>query len=77
RRPFFVLGEVQKPGSYPHQPDINVLTAVATAGGFTYRARQTSFFIKRMKDGQMVRVPATAETAVRPGDIVQISERYF
>lgn len=77
RRPFFVLGEVQKPGSYPHQPEINVLTAVATAGGFTYRARMNDFYIKRMKDGHFVRVPATAETQVRPGDVVQVRERYF
>jgi polysaccharide export outer membrane protein len=78
RRPFFILGEVQKPGSYPHMSEINVLTAVATAGGFTYRARESQFYIKRLDhDGKMVRVPATGETLVRPGDIVQVKERYF
>ena len=78
RRPFFVVGEVKKPGSFAHQPEINVLTAVATAGGFTYRARKHSFYIKRMsKDGHMVRVPAMAETMLRPGDIVEVQERLF
>jgi protein involved in polysaccharide export with SLBB domain len=78
RRPFFILGEVQRPGSYPHMSEINVLTAVATAGGFTYRARESQFYIKRLDhDGKMVRVPATGETLVRPGDIVQVKERYF
>ena len=30
RRPFYVVGEVQKPGSYPFVTDMTVLTAVAT-----------------------------------------------
>jgi len=78
RRPFFILGEVQKPGSYPHMSEVNVLSAVAMAGGFTYRARESQFYIKRIDhDGKMIRVPATAETLVRPGDIVQVKERYF
>lgn len=37
-RPIFVLGEVNKPGMYPYQPGMTMLTAVAIAGGFTYRA---------------------------------------
>ena len=37
-RPFFILGEVKNPGSYPYVPEMTVLTAVAIAGGFTFRA---------------------------------------
>src|ERR1700709_2344759 len=37
-RPIFVLGEVSKPGQYPYQPGMTVVTAAAVAGGFTYRA---------------------------------------
>lgn len=78
RRPFYVLGEVQKPGSYPHSSRLNVLSAVATAGGYTFRARQTSFYIKRTDEqGKLYRVKATAETPVRPGDVVEVQERYF
>ena len=32
-RPIFVLGEVSKPGQYPYQPGMTVLTAVSIAGG--------------------------------------------
>jgi protein involved in polysaccharide export with SLBB domain len=78
RRPFYVMGEVQKPGNYPYVTDITALNAVAMAGGFTYRARTSSFYIKRLdKDGKMIRIAAKPETIVRPGDTLEVRERYF
>jgi protein involved in polysaccharide export with SLBB domain len=77
RRPFYVVGEVQKPGSYPYVTDMNVLNAIATAGGQTYRANMGRFYIKRQVDGQVVRVAATQETRLQPGDTVVVRERYF
>ena len=78
RRPFFIIGEVQKPGNYPYVPDMTALNAVAMAGGFTYRARKNDFYIKRLdKSGKMVRVEATAGTVLRPGDTLEVRERYF
>jgi polysaccharide export outer membrane protein len=78
RRPFYVLGEVQKPGNYPYVTDMTALNAVAMAGGYTYRARTTQFYIKRLdQDGKMVRVVAKPETVLRPGDTLEVKERYF
>jgi polysaccharide export outer membrane protein len=78
RRPFYIIGEVQKPGNYPYVPDMTALNAVAMAGGFTYRARKNDFYIKRLdKDGKMVRIAATAGTVLRPGDTLEVHERYF
>jgi len=78
RRPFYVLGEVQKPGNYPYITDITALNAVAMAGGYTYRAKTTEFYVKRLdKDGRMVRVVAKPETIIRPGDTLEVRERYF
>jgi protein involved in polysaccharide export with SLBB domain len=77
RRPFYVVGEVQKPGSYPYVTDMNVLNAIATAGGQTYRANMGRFYIKRQVDGQVVRVAATQESRLQPGDTVVVRERYF
>jgi polysaccharide export outer membrane protein len=71
------VGEVQKPGSYPYVTDMNVLNAVATAGGQTYRANMGRFYIKRQVDGQVVRVSATQESRLQPGDTVVVRERYF
>lgn len=33
-RPFFVVGQVDKPGAYPYRPRLTVLQAVSLAGGF-------------------------------------------
>lgn len=78
RRPFYVLGEVQKPGNYPYVTDMTALNAVAMAGGYTYRARTTQFYIKRLDtSGRMVKVAAKPETILRPGDTLEVAERYF
>jgi polysaccharide export outer membrane protein len=78
RRPFYVIGEVQKPGNYAYVTDMTALNAVAMAGGFTYRARKNDFYIKRLnKDGKMVRVVANSSTILRPGDTLEVPERYF
>jgi polysaccharide export outer membrane protein len=78
RRPFYVIGEVQKPGNYPYVTDMTVLNAVAMAGGFTYRARKSDFYIKRLgKDGKLVRALADSGTVLRPGDTLEVRERYF
>jgi len=77
RRPFYVVGEVTKPGSYPFVTDMTVLNAVATAGGQTYRANMTAFYVKRLQNGHTVRVAATQETMLQPGDTVEVRERYF
>ena len=77
RRPFYVVGEVQKPGSYPYVTDMTVLNAIATAGGQTYRANMGRFYVKRVVDGQTVRVAASQETHLQPGDTVIVRERYF
>jgi protein involved in polysaccharide export with SLBB domain len=77
RRPFYVVGEVQRPGSYPYVTDMTVLNAIATAGGQTYRANMGGFYIKRVVDGKTVRVAATQESRVQPGDTIQVRERFF
>jgi polysaccharide export outer membrane protein len=51
-RPVFVLGEVTRPGQYPFQPGMTVVTAVAIAGGFTYRAIEDEVSIVRNVNGK-------------------------
>jgi len=76
-RPFYILGEVKTPGSYPYVNGMSVLTAVALAGGYTYRAREDHVVITRATDPQKREVPATPDTPVLPGDIVRVPERFF
>jgi len=76
-RPFYILGEVQKPGEYPYTNGLTVMNAVATANGFTYRANTKRVFIKRSDDSEEVEYPLTGTTPVAPGDTIRIKERFF
>lgn len=76
-RPFYILGEVQKPGSYPYQAGLTALSAIATAGGLTYRANQRKIFVRRAGTSTEIEIPVTAATPVYPGDTIRIGERIF
>lgn len=76
-RPFYILGEVMKPGEYPYTSGLTVLNAVATAEGFTYRADTHKVFIKRATSLGEHEVPLTTATPVEPGDTIRIGERFF
>jgi polysaccharide export outer membrane protein len=76
-RPFYILGEVQKPGEYPYTNGLTVLNAVATANGFTYRANTKKVFIKRADSSTEEEYPLTSTMPVAPGDTIRIAERLF
>lgn len=76
-RPFYILGEVEKPGTYPYTSGLTVLNAVATAGGFTYRADKKSVWIKHNGDTSENKSELTPSTVVAPGDTIRIGERFF
>lgn len=76
-RPFYILGEVNKPGLYPYVNGLTVDAAVATAGGFTYRANTHKVFIKTEPGRLERKMPLSSDTPVHPGDTVRIAERYF
>ncbi len=77
RRPFFILGEIKSPGSYPYMPETTVLKAVATAGGYTYRARKRKIIITRASTGKKEKVSDASDTLIRPGDVIEVPERFF
>ena len=75
-RPFFIVGEVMKPGSYTYVNGMTVINAVALAGGYTYRADKDDIKLKHGgPQGQEQHAEET--TAVQPGDVVTIPERFF
>jgi len=74
-RPFYIIGEVNDPGSYPFVSGMTVLEAVALAGGFTYRARTSKVYIRRAGGQEEVLIAVTE--IVMPGDIIQVRERIF
>jgi polysaccharide export outer membrane protein len=76
-RPFFILGEVRQPGQYPYVHGMTVLTAVAIAGGFTYRAQKEYVSITRTIGDSAVEARAERDTLIRPGDVIYVLERFF
>jgi polysaccharide export outer membrane protein len=75
-RPFYILGEVKTPGSYPYVDNMNILNAVALAGGFTYRAKQNAFMLQRGGSNSQA-VTVNGSQSLLPGDIVTVQERFF
>jgi polysaccharide export outer membrane protein len=76
-RPFFILGEVRNPGQYPYVHGMSVLTAVAIAGGFSYRAQMDYVSIIRTAGEEAVEARAERNSLIRPGDVIHVLERYF
>ncbi len=76
-RPFFILGEVNKPGQYSYVPDLTVLGAVATAQGFTYRADMSNIYIRHARQASEQQYRLTATTMIEPGDTIRVTQRYF
>lgn len=76
-RPFFILGEVKNPGSYPYVNGMKVLNAVALAGGYTPRAKQDGAVVKHADNPQVGEQPAPEDSVVLPGDVLRVPERFF
>lgn len=76
-RPFYIMGEVERPGEYAYKSGLNVLSAAAMAGGTTYRASRTNVLIQRAGETAMREYPLTTNVPVLPGDLIRIPERYF
>ena len=74
-RPFYIIGEIKNPGSYPYVSGMRVVNAIALAGGYTYRARENRLAITRDKSGQKSK--ADHGTIVLPGDVIEVPERFF
>lgn len=75
-RPFYIIGEVNNPGSFEYVNGMTVINAVALAGGFTYRADQDDIVISR-GGSSGPEIEAAPDTEVLPGDIIEVQERFF
>lgn len=76
-RPFFVNGEVKRPGGYPFKAGLTLRKAIALAGGFTERASRNKMHIIRDADRSNEPIKATLDTKVYPGDIITVDESFF
>ena len=76
-RPFFILGEVTAPGQYPYVANMSAEAAVAIAGGFTPRAFRRNLIVNRNFNGRLMRMTVPLTFPLRPGDTVNVQERWF
>jgi protein involved in polysaccharide export with SLBB domain len=89
RKRFTVLGQVGRPGSYdiPDQESIDLLEAIAMAGGYTRIAQPAKVTIKRKVNGveqvevvdakQMAKNPNATRYPIVPGDTITVAESIF
>ena len=79
----FVLGQVQKPGTFAYSDKMNLIEAVTLAGGFTPLAARNRTVITRIREGKELRILVPADEIsegrrpnppLKPGDIVFVPE---
>jgi len=76
-RPYYLMGEVNSTGAFQYVSGITYLTAIAIAGGFTYRAKQNYVYVIRADDPSKEEVKLDINEKVQPGDIIRVAERLF
>ena len=76
-RPFFIHGQVKRPGGYPYLDDLTLDKAIAIAGGLSNRASKSDWIITRIVDGKSVTILANVMTEVHPYDIIKIEQSFF
>ena len=75
-RPFYVNGQVKRPGGYPFVPGLTVRKAAAIAGGFTERASTSKLYLYR-EDADTERYKVSLDEPLRPGDTLVVEEGLF
>ena len=82
-RPFYVNGEVKRPGSYAFHPGLTVDRAISIAGGFTERASKNKIYVERNSagstggGGDRSKRPVSLKDTVIPGDVLTIEQSFF
>ncbi|AUL49082.1 hypothetical protein BBB39_05990 [Bordetella trematum] len=76
---FYVYGEVGKPGAYPIEQGLNVMRALALAGGLTPRASDSRIDLNRtdVLTGEVTEKRVKLTDAIQPGDVLHVNERFF
>jgi polysaccharide export outer membrane protein len=76
-RPFYVIGAVGRPGEYPYVNHMNVLNAIAMAGGYLPSAIESTVYVRRQGGLHEQKMAADASTLIHPGDVVRVETTFF
>jgi polysaccharide biosynthesis/export protein len=82
-RRVYLTGEVSRAGMIPLLPNMTVLQALSSAGGFTQFAKLKSIYVLRVVDGRQVKYPFNYKEVIkgknseqniqlRPGDVIVV-----
>jgi polysaccharide export outer membrane protein len=74
-RPYYLIGEVNSTGAFNYVQGMTFMTAIAIAGGYSYRAKKDVVFVKR--GGSEEEVEMNVHEKLQPGDIIRVAERLF
>lgn len=89
KRRFNVLGQVATPGAkdYPEDQELDILSAIAAAGGFTRLANQSNITVRRQEEGRdqnfkvdvkkLTKDPTAKPFIILPNDTIVVEERFF
>jgi len=61
----FVVGEVSRTGTYTLLPNMTVMDALSSAGGFTPFAKRTKIYILRKENGKVSSIPFNYKEAIK------------
>lgn len=75
--PFYIRGEVKKPGEFPYKPGLTIGDAVALAGGYTYRADESRVYVRPSQAASETARSLNTDPPVSPGDNIRIPERFL
>lgn len=76
-RLYYIKGEVTRPGGYSFVDGLTVAKAVALAGGFTLRAKESDITLVRETAPDEPVEPVGPNTPILPGDIITVGESFF
>ncbi len=76
-RPFFVNGEVNRPGGLDFQPGLTLRKAISLAGGFTERANKKQVLVISDADPNREEQKVGLDYEVQPGDIFTVEDTFF
>jgi polysaccharide biosynthesis/export protein len=82
-RRVYVTGEVARAGAFPLLPNMTVLQALSSSGGFTQFAKTKAIYVLRVEDGKQVKHPFNYKEvlagrkqeeniALQPGDVIVV-----
>lgn len=76
-RPFYIIGQVNRPGQYPYTSNMTALDAVGIAGGFTDHAVESTLYVRHEGEAKEHEVAADETARIRPGDVIRVEQTAF